>query len=58
MKVPVCKNILSKLFDATLSVMIKTASKVNDTASMVNKDWGVSKDCCVAIMKNKSELQS
>lgn len=44
MKVPVCKNILSKLFDATLSVMRKTARKVNDTASMANKDWGVSKD--------------
>ena len=46
----------SELLDSTLFVMIKTTSKVNAAARIVNKDYNVSMDCCVAIRKNKSEL--
>ena len=46
----------SELLDAMLFVTIKTTSKVNAAGRIVNKDYSVSMDCCVAIRKNKSEL--
>lgn len=37
-KFPVCKDIHSDLLDATLFLMIKTTSKVNAAARIVNRD--------------------